>query len=300
MPKPNTRFLRNIIKGTDSHNRALLAKEAAESKARLKDLERTKEIQRKKTNPTTRDIRNRQMGDIQAILGGVKRRRTEKDCKENGEDRREADRREARVRERHDDREGSSRKGSDKGRGHRRSDGVPSEDRGEKSRRHHAGRSDDKKSHRSRYDPQSSEDEKRHSSSRKRRERSKSPHKRRSRSPRERSGSDRHSHRQRSRQRHRGTPPRAEGADDGSSSPLEDMIGPVPAPKVRGRGDVAVESGIDRRFSESYDPKTDTQVDDGDEIDGDSSLSHSERQEIRRAHEARAIAAGVVLPRQLG
>ena len=44
MPKPNTRFLRNIIKGTDTHNKALLAKEAAESKARLKRLERTEDI----------------------------------------------------------------------------------------------------------------------------------------------------------------------------------------------------------------------------------------------------------------
>lgn len=37
-PKPNTRFLRNIIRETNSHNKALLAKEAEESRARLKDL----------------------------------------------------------------------------------------------------------------------------------------------------------------------------------------------------------------------------------------------------------------------
>ena len=34
-PKPNTRFLNNIIRDTNSHNRALLAKENAESQARL-------------------------------------------------------------------------------------------------------------------------------------------------------------------------------------------------------------------------------------------------------------------------
>ncbi len=78
------------------------------------------------------------------------------------------------------------------------------------------------------------------------------------------------------------------------------MIGPAPAPKVRGRGDIATASGIDRRFSESYDPKTDTQVDDGDAMDDESGLSHMERQRIRQAHEARAIAAGVTLPRELG
>ncbi|KAK7537002.1 uncharacterized protein J3D65DRAFT_651330 [Phyllosticta citribraziliensis] len=37
-PKPNTRFLRNILRETDSHNAALLAKEEAEAKARLTSL----------------------------------------------------------------------------------------------------------------------------------------------------------------------------------------------------------------------------------------------------------------------
>ncbi|KAE9973555.1 hypothetical protein BLS_003554 [Venturia inaequalis] len=37
-PKPNKRFLRNIIRETNSHNQALLAKEAEESRARLRDL----------------------------------------------------------------------------------------------------------------------------------------------------------------------------------------------------------------------------------------------------------------------
>lgn len=37
-PKPNKRFLRNILRETDSHNQALLAKEAEESRARLKAL----------------------------------------------------------------------------------------------------------------------------------------------------------------------------------------------------------------------------------------------------------------------
>lgn len=37
-PKPNTRFLRNIIRETDGHNAALKAKEEAESRARLREL----------------------------------------------------------------------------------------------------------------------------------------------------------------------------------------------------------------------------------------------------------------------
>merc|ERR1711939_102231 len=78
-PKPNTRFLRNIIKDTDSHNAALLAKEAAESRARLQTLA-TSTPQRAERVQGGGDIRRRQLGDIAAILGGrpAKRRRVEK------------------------------------------------------------------------------------------------------------------------------------------------------------------------------------------------------------------------------
>ena len=38
-PKPNTRFLKNLVKNADSHNAALLAKEKAETRARLRGLE---------------------------------------------------------------------------------------------------------------------------------------------------------------------------------------------------------------------------------------------------------------------
>jgi hypothetical protein len=37
-PRPNKRFLRNILRETDSHNQALLAKEAEEARARLREL----------------------------------------------------------------------------------------------------------------------------------------------------------------------------------------------------------------------------------------------------------------------
>ncbi|KAJ4336148.1 hypothetical protein N0V87_005584 [Didymella glomerata] len=39
-PKPNTNFLRQIIRQTDSHNAALLAKEAEESSSRLRQMNR--------------------------------------------------------------------------------------------------------------------------------------------------------------------------------------------------------------------------------------------------------------------
>lgn len=72
-PKPNTRFLRNIIKETDTHNAALLAKEAQESKARLEEFS---------TKQRGGDIRRRQLGDIAAILGGspAKRRKLDKNA----------------------------------------------------------------------------------------------------------------------------------------------------------------------------------------------------------------------------
>ncbi|KAL8953993.1 MAG: hypothetical protein Q9222_000203 [Ikaeria aurantiellina] len=37
-PKPNTRFLKNIIKETDSHNAALRAKEVADARVRLQGI----------------------------------------------------------------------------------------------------------------------------------------------------------------------------------------------------------------------------------------------------------------------
>ncbi|KAH8667528.1 hypothetical protein BGZ60DRAFT_470332 [Tricladium varicosporioides] len=78
-PKPNTRFLRNIIKDTDSHNAALLAKEAAESRARLDGLAGNEYRERKASRIGGGDIRKRQLGDIAAILGGrsAKRKRTD-------------------------------------------------------------------------------------------------------------------------------------------------------------------------------------------------------------------------------
>ncbi|TGO20297.1 hypothetical protein BPAE_0313g00080 [Botrytis paeoniae] len=76
-PKPNTRFLRNIIRDTDNHNSALLAKEAAEARARLESL--SGGARQRKVAPT--DIRKRQLGDIKAILGGpVKRKREGEDA----------------------------------------------------------------------------------------------------------------------------------------------------------------------------------------------------------------------------
>lgn len=47
-PKPNTRFLKNIIRETDSHNAALKAKEEQESRARLSELRRQDGVGKRK------------------------------------------------------------------------------------------------------------------------------------------------------------------------------------------------------------------------------------------------------------
>ena len=73
--KPNTRFLRHIIKETKNHNEALLAREAAESQARLQDLAEAEEKKRRRLRLEPGDVRRRQMGDITAILQGRKRKR---------------------------------------------------------------------------------------------------------------------------------------------------------------------------------------------------------------------------------
>src|SRR4051812_24124307 len=49
-PKPNTNFLRHIIRQTDNHNAALLAKEAEESRARLQRMRRDNAKEKKKIN----------------------------------------------------------------------------------------------------------------------------------------------------------------------------------------------------------------------------------------------------------
>ncbi|KAI1001199.1 hypothetical protein K3495_g7000 [Podosphaera aphanis] len=105
-PKPNTRFLRNIIRGTDHHNATLLARETAEARERFLSLplDGTREAKKKvghvqngverpldtldvsnretrepKAHVNNRDIRKRQLGNIAEILHGrsMKRNKTE-------------------------------------------------------------------------------------------------------------------------------------------------------------------------------------------------------------------------------
>jgi hypothetical protein len=80
------------------------------------------------------------------------------------------------------------------------------------------------------------------------------------------------------------------------SDPLEDFIGPAPPPRspvqARGRGKLSALSGIDRRFSDTYDPKLDIELDpDGDPWD-EAVEAFRDHQKLRQSQNERMRAAG--------
>ncbi|KAM3547673.1 hypothetical protein ARSEF4850_009877 [Beauveria asiatica] len=251
-PKPNTRFLRNIIRGTDTHNKALLAKEAAESKARLRRLERAEDTKRKKLNPTTKDLRERHMDDIQAILGGGKRRGRDGDAHKDN-NKKETDRRDrAKVKRgvRTHKNEDDNRYGDQQG----PHEGHASSDYGSESPEHHGSRQYSRR--RSQHKGHSFHDEPQprlRKSSRDGRSRSPGAYCRFNRTRSQDAERRRHRHRSLLRDRS-SVSAENKAALRGSEN---EEIGPVPPPKIRGRGAVGASSGIDRRFSASYDPKAD-------------------------------------------
>ncbi|PNY24366.1 Uncharacterized protein TCAP_05700 [Tolypocladium capitatum] len=293
--RPNTTFLERIIKGTDTHNKAKLANQAAESQARLKQLELAEELKRLKTNPSARDIRKRQMGAIRAILGDKKRGR-------HGDDGPEASNPEPKNRDqteklekpekRHRDHRSLNcetdlfRDERDESKCHRLSepchemDSGPNKDEGRGSRR---SRDDDPGLGKSRKN--------RHSRSR--REISKSPQRhRRSRSP----GARKRKHRQRSRDRSpskRGSASSRRAADGKRDDDSDyDLIGPAPPPRHRGRGTIGGASSLDRHFSESYDPKTDVHMGSDEKNWDDAVEAYRDRQKLRQNQEQRMEAVG--------
>ncbi|KAH7386247.1 hypothetical protein BKA64DRAFT_138196 [Cadophora sp. MPI-SDFR-AT-0126] len=294
--KPNTRFLRNIIQDTDSHNAALLAKEAAESRARLQSLATSP--QRVERAHVGGDIRRRQLGDIAAILGGrpAKRRRVEKVEKDgrrpntsSEDEEREEKPRVKRVREeKRENREEESRSRSH--RSHRRRDRSVSEERSHgRERRRDRSRSKSPRDHR-RKDKAS-------------RHRHRSPRRNRSRTA-ERERSPEKSYRS---HHHRRSPSREDKSSkadlkksekpDYDSDPLDDIIGPRPPPipevKRKGRGTVSHASGIDSRFSAHYDPTADVQLDFDEENDWDQALEAlKDRQKWKQQGADRLRAAG--------
>ncbi|KAH7316460.1 hypothetical protein B0I35DRAFT_254058 [Stachybotrys elegans] len=286
-PKPNTLFLRHIIRDTDAHNKALLAKEAAESKARLEDLEQGVGGRKdRESTHSSRDIRKRQLGDIQAILGGQRRRRDGDNERKSGErhakrlDGAESQSRRSSRRDPDDDREHGSRHRHHRHRSRER--GSPSRDKRHRRDDHRSSRRRDRDDSRD-----SSPREHRHRH--RRRDRSASPRpRRRSSSP----GHRKRSHRERSPHGPAKSPNPASSSARHDSDPLDDFIGPAPPPRHRGRGAPGGAMGIDYRFSESYDPTTDVQMDGDGEGWEDAVEAFRDRQKLKQNQETRMKEAG--------
>ncbi|KAL0938019.1 uncharacterized protein CTRU02_207750 [Colletotrichum truncatum] len=288
MPKPNTRFLRHIIKDTNTHNKNLLAKEAAESQARLKNLEHAEEKERRK-RAGPQDIRKRQMGDIKAILGG-RREKSERSGDKSHKD-------DSSPRRRPRDRRSESPERSK--RHHRRRDdsGSEREDRRRHKSDRRRSRSPDDRRHRHRS-PLRSKDllSKSYRSGKERRDEdskdltSKSHRSRRDRS-REKEGFSIKGHSKRAAKQE--SPAAASDSD-----PLDDIIGPAPPAPVRsrGRGAAAASSGIDKRFEAGYDPKMDVEMEDtgGNSAENwdDAVEAFRDRQKWQQNQEQRMRAAG--------
>lgn len=290
--KPNTRFLRNIIKGTDRHNKALLAKEQTEAQARLKDLSDAEEAKRRKYRPSAGEIRGRQLGNITALLSGggppAKRKRpapADDDEKDGGASSEMQRARAVEDKRRADDMAVAAKRAREN-RGKRRR----SVERYSVRRKDQKGDDDDDRHTHKGRNTSSEEDEEAEGDRKRRRrerdrERSRSPRSspkkhHRHRSPPRDAGRHKSAHESsdRSHRQHSNEKPaksrRHHDDNDADSDPLEYLIGPQPAPKVvpRGRGALRGSSGMDSRFSPDYDPKSDVQPDDDARDDWDESL----------------------------
>ncbi|RDW86221.1 uncharacterized protein DSM5745_02863 [Aspergillus mulundensis] len=239
-PKPNTRFLRHIIKETDNHNAALKRKEEREARERM------------------RELRNQTASSAQASGGDRRRRSRRSDDQYSRRDRGREDRED---RHRSDRRRRRSRSTSlDRKRPHtsRREREV----RGRDDDRHRSSRNS--RRHRSYSRSRSRSPRRKDSDSfdRRRRHRRRSTSRYRSPGSREdrkdRDSSGRH---QRSAA---GSLDRTSGNE---SDPLEELVGPLPKEEapIRSRGRGAYKpnnSSIDAHFAPDYNPSLDVQPED--------------------------------------
>ncbi|PWY92888.1 hypothetical protein BO70DRAFT_358004 [Aspergillus heteromorphus CBS 117.55] len=269
-PKPNTRFLRHIIRETDNHNTALKRKEEREARERMRQL-------RAQASSSSHDARREQ-------------RRGHRTSDERGsrhERRRDRDEKSSSHRRRHRSRSDSERDQSHRSRRRREPDDVHDTERHRHSRRSHRDRSYSRSRSRSPEDSRDADSRRRR---RHYRSRYDSVSRSRSRSPRV---SGRRNNKDGERRSHRGSreyesskrnetvareekPPLrtadSENPQSGDESdPLEDLVGPLPAKEgghgfpepVRSRGRGAYRpnmSNIDAHFAADYDPTTDVQL----------------------------------------
>ena len=277
--KPNTRFLKNIVRDVDGYNAALARKEEKESRERLKELRRRDGESMPGNKDEYRSGRKAE-GDDWRVRRERDRSRSPPRG-QRGSDGEDRDRRRKRRREDSEDegkKESRNRKSSHRHRSRRDESEEDYRSRRRKERRSRRDEDDEDEKRRARRERHRDRDDQ-HSHRRQRRD------SRRSRSP-ERSR-ERHHHRKSTREKHgsphsdtsprRSTRYHKEPPDDvdrnrrhNSDSP--DSIGPT-APVVgpeflhaKGRG--RMNGGtLDAKFSENYDPRTD--VNDHDESDSD-------------------------------
>ncbi|KAF1831832.1 hypothetical protein BDW02DRAFT_571646, partial [Decorospora gaudefroyi] len=308
-PKPNTNFLRHIIRQTDSHNATLLAKEAEESRARLRMMEgeqardRNREQDRKLKKAEGRltpVLRDEDMGEIHS------RRRRDHSGDEDGH------RKRRRGRERNESRSGPSRRHRDRSRDaqrHKRRRDSDGEDRSLRKRRRSKSPRDKARGQRDDDEGGRRSSRRDHKGDRHRRRRSYSrPTPSPSPPPRSDEHGTRHRHRGRSRSSRttstspRQTPksskrPAASRASD--SDPLEAIVGPLPPsaqPTVRSRGRGAHKAnsmGIESRFSSTYNPSLDIHANSDLEDDwGDAVEAYRDRVHWKQQGADRLKAAG--------
>ncbi|KAK6361546.1 hypothetical protein TWF730_005266 [Orbilia blumenaviensis] len=311
-PKPNTRFLKNLVKEADSHNAALLAKEAEEARLRLEKLRRE-------------NGRNRGAGggERERERDRSRERRHRRSSRSRSPDRRPArgkDRsrsRERRQRDKDDIRKGEKRRAVEIGDIDRllqasrreRRDGEKSKDKDKDRERSNRDRersySRERERHGSRRDKErrrSRDRDRTRRSHRSRRSRTRSPSRSKSRSP----SPDRRRHKSHKRHKSRSSSspdsrsPRKRRRSDSPKtsarlSPLKDddpleeyllkrdmdrspeigpslLSKPTNGPKPRGRG-LPGASAMDARFDPSYDPTMDvTPTNPEDEDDWEAAL----------------------------
>ncbi|KAK8231105.1 hypothetical protein BKA81DRAFT_292104 [Phyllosticta paracitricarpa] len=304
-PKPNTRFLRNILRETDSHNAALLAKEEAEAKARLISLKNKRaprdakrhdgeRISHSSKYESTRDRDSR----------GERRKHHDSDSEDAHHEHRSRHHRRS-----HRDRDRSRSVEQDRERRHRterrrRERRRSASAESSRERRHEARRREDYSEHRRR---------RRDDGGRIRRpSRSRSPDRSRSRSRnrhegrrKRRSPSTSSTHADSPADGKRGhapptksRPSRGDDHDDSDTDPLDEILGPLPpslepASRPRGRGATNFNNTMDKHFAADYDPSQDVRVDSEEEDDWDMALEAlRDRQKWQQQGAERLKAAG--------
>ncbi|KAA8901587.1 hypothetical protein FN846DRAFT_115723 [Sphaerosporella brunnea] len=249
-PKPNKRFLRNIVRDADSHNAALLARENAEAQARLRRLQREKDGRLSRSPSSREKIKHRT--------------RHESKSPENTRREHHRHRGSKRSRSRSPSRHKSTRSenyDSDRRRRKPRSSRSRSPERTEnRSHRRHGDR-DRRRRSRSRSRDRRNKRRRRELEDRSKRRRSKSRVKNE-----ETSEAEKRGRRRKPADSLKTRDRRSNSRESTFSDPLEELIGPSPPlqPRRRGRGATG-QAAMDSRFHADYDPAMDAELDYGGE-----------------------------------